>query len=99
MDYEKKYILRQFSKEQKLKKVELEGYNNWILDCEFYETKYENIYITDYDLTHFDLESRGLVQFFYRKGKEIITMKISIESLCDVEFINQALEIFKKETL
>ena len=72
------------------------------LDCSIWKTKYDNLYITDYDVMHdTDLKEKGLCALIYKKRLNIRTVKISNEMLEDVSLIlfDEILKEFNDESI
>jgi hypothetical protein len=68
----------------------------FVLNCTIWETRYQHIYITDYDFNNDeDLEKKGLCALFYGRGGRMLT--ITNELLKDENAFNQALEVFNYE--
>lgn len=96
--YTKAFAIQIVSKRYGFEKTELHEGISFVLDCSFYKTKYENIYITDYDFRNTDdLEKRDLSMLFYKKLGVMNTQMISNELLKDETAFNYALYIFKNE--
>lgn len=97
-EYIKSYTIQIVSKRYGFEKTELHERMSFVLDCSFYKTKYDNIYITDYDFRNDDdLEKRDLSMLFYRNPGVMNTQMISNELLKDETAFNYALDSFKKE--
>lgn len=106
ISYKKPFAISKNANRLGLKKTEKRMGVSFSLECAFYETKYENIYITDYDTAKDeDLEKRGLVMLYHREhnivnqtsiikvNKLIITSELLDN---DTEF-NNILDNFKNE--
>lgn len=97
-EYNKAFAIRIVSKRYGFEKTELYEGMSFVMDCSCYKTKYENIYITDYDFRNADdLEKRDLSMLFYRKRGVMNTQIISNELLRDETAFNYALDSFKNE--
>lgn len=97
-EYIKTFAIRNVSKRYGFERTELHEGMSFVLDCSLYKTKYENIYITDYDFRNADdLEKKDLSMLFYKKRGVINTQMISNELLKDETAFNYALDSFKTE--
>lgn len=97
-EYTKAFAIHIVSKRYGFEKKELHEGMSFLLGCSFYKTKYENIYITDYDFRNADdLEKRDLSMLFYQKCDIMNTQIISNELLKDETAFNYALDSFKNE--
>ena len=97
-EYNKVFAIHIVSKRYGFEKIELHEGMSFVLDCSFYKTKYDNIYITDYDFRNADdLEKRDLSMLFYRKRGVMNTQTISNELLKDETAFNYALDNFKNK--
>ena len=96
--YIKAFAIENVSKRYGFKKTELHEVISFILNCSFYKTKYDDIYITDYDFTNDDdLEKKDLSMLFYRKNGVMNTQIISNGLLKDETAFNYVLYSFKEE--
>ena len=72
----------------------LEFYTNhhstmFLYDCSMYKTKFDNVFITDFDLmSNEPLHKQGLLCLFYRDGQKRAFAYISIMMMDDVEYVN-----------
>ena len=97
-EYTKAFAIHIVSKRYGFEKTELHEGMSFVLGCSFYKTKYDDIYITDYDFRNADdLEKRDLSVLFYRKRGVMNTQMISNELLRDETAFNYALDSFKNE--
>ena len=78
-EYIKAFVIHIISKRYGFEKTEIHEGMSFVLDCSFYKTKYEDIYITDYDFRNKeDLEKSDLSMLFYRKRGVMNTQMIKI---------------------
>jgi len=97
-EYVKGYILKDVSQKYMFELTEIYEGDSFLLHCSFYQTKYKDIYITDYDFRNrYDLEKKGLSMLFCRKNSRMNTQMISNELFKDEELFNEVLDTFKKE--
>ena len=97
-EYTKGFAIQNVSKRYGFEKTEIHEGMSFLLNCSFYKTKYDDIYITDYDFRKADdLEKKDLSMLFYRKRGVMNTQIISNELLKDEIAFNYALDSFKKE--
>ena len=97
-EYIKAFAIQNVSKCYGFKKTELHEGISFLLNCSFYKTKYDDIYITDYDFRNLDdLEKKDLSMLFYRKHGVMNTQMISNELLKDETAFNYALDSFRNE--
>jgi len=97
--------IQQFSESLSLTKTDITTVASIVSDCSFWQTKYENIYITDYDLLWDEsirngdkvniLKDKGIVIIFYRKQGLFLYEKISAELLSDTEIMSEIIDEFK----
>ena len=99
-EYIKAFSIHNVSKLYGFEKTEFYEGMSFVLDCSFYKTKYDNIYITDYDYKNQDdLEKKDLSMLFYRKAGVMNKKMISNELLKDETAFNYALDSFKNECI
>jgi hypothetical protein len=61
----------------------------FVHDCSIYKTKFENVFISDYDLTNDKpLFDKDLLMLFYKSENKREYTYISIVMMDDVEFVN-----------
>jgi hypothetical protein len=97
-EYTKTFTIHNFSKHYGFEKTEIHEGMSFVLDCSFYKTKYDDIYITDYDFRNEDdLEKNDLSMLFYKKRGVMNTQMISNELLKDKTAFNYALDSFRNE--
>jgi len=97
-EYTKAFAIQNVSKRYGFEKTEFHEGMSFVLDCSFYKTKYNDIYITDYDFKNADdLEKKDLSMLFYKKHGVMNTQMISNELLKDETAFNYALDSFKNE--
>ena len=96
--YIKAFAIRNASKFYRFKETEHhEGYS-YALGCRFYTTKYDQVYITDYDSENAeDLEKRDLSMLIYINHLFVKTKIISNELLKSKKSFNSVLNSFKQE--
>jgi len=93
--YTKEYTLLKASEQLGFTRTEITQGSSLLLNCSFYETKFKNIYITDYDLRNDnDLEKKGLSMLFY-KDRAFLGARISNELFEYVQEFDRILEYFK----
>jgi len=97
-EYKKRFAIKIASKHYGFKKTEFHDRMSFVLNCSFWQTKYENIYITDYDFINSDdLEKKGQSMLFYRK-KGVMKYQIIINDILNNETLfNYALDRFKND--
>ena len=97
-EYIKAFAIHNVSKRYGFEKTEFHEGMSFVLHCSFYKTKYNDIYITDYDFRNADdLEKKDLSMLFYRKRGVMNTQIISNELLKDETAFNYTLDRFKNE--
>ena len=70
----------------------------FVMNCNFWKTKYDNIYITNYNINDdTNLKEKDLSMLFYKKKGEMNTQIISNETLKDKTLFKHALDGFKNE--
>jgi hypothetical protein len=96
----KPYAIQKNSDVYGLKKTDKSVETSALLDCSFWLTKYEDIYVTDYDFnTNEDLEEKGILMLYFMKGNFRAYQKFSIVLLENQEQFNQFLELFYNECI
>jgi hypothetical protein len=96
--YKKQFILREICANYGFEKIDLHQGSSLILDCSFYKTNHEGIYITDYDFkTDTDLEEKDVSNLLYRKDGVRHLMILSNTLLKDKSVFEMVLCDFKNE--
>ena len=82
-----------------LKKTDITVDASFIRSTGFWETKYENVFITDYNVmgdincTN-TLEAYGIVTIFREMNKKLWHQKFSFDIMNDIEFMNKFIDEF-----
>ena len=99
-EYVKQFTLREISDRYNFEKTDVIQGMSFVLNCIFLKTKYDNTYITDYDLrSDEDLEKKDLSMLFYKNKGVFNSQIISNVLLKDENLFNETLESFNKECL
>ncbi|AGO47357.1 hypothetical protein Phi19:1_gp067 [Cellulophaga phage phi19:1] len=98
-EYNKSFVIKNVSKRYGFEKTELSEGISFVLNCSFYKTKYDNIYITDYDFRNYDdLEKKDLSMLLYRCSGVVNAQVISNTLLIDENAFNFVLDNFMYES-
>ena len=96
--WQKTFTLKTIARIYSLKETLIYEGSSFALNCSFYITKYDHIYITDYDFNNSDdLEKRGLSMLFYRNHVFFNSKTITDEILKDKKIFKCVLDQFKKD--
>jgi len=94
----KKYITEKVCKRYGFEKERIDAGISFLLDCSFWKTEYESIYITDFNFTNDeDLENKDCSMIFLRKPGLVRSQIISNDVLQDEKIFKYVLGEFKKE--